>query len=40
MRGSQIQQSCSVTRRDVLATAMGGAACVLSTTLVRGDEKP
>ena len=40
MRASRIYQSSSLARRDVLAAALGGAACGLITPLVRGDEKP
>ena len=40
MRTFQVDQSSSLTRRDVLATALGGAACGLLATHVSGDEKP
>jgi hydroxypyruvate isomerase len=40
MQASHIHQSSSFTRRDVLAVALGGAACGLGTSLVHGDEKP
>src|SRR5512136_3361666 len=40
MRACQIDKSTSLTRRDTLAAVLGGAACGLSTTLVRGDDKP
>ncbi len=40
MRDPQIHESSFLTRRNVLAAALGGAAFGLSTALVRGDEKP
>jgi hydroxypyruvate isomerase len=40
MRGSQIHENSSMTRRHVLTAAVGGAACGLSTALVCGDDKP
>ena len=39
MRASQIHHSSSLTRRDALAVAVGGAFCGLGTALVRGDDQ-
>lgn len=39
IRDFQFHQNNSVTRRHLLAAAMGGASCGLCTTLVRSDEK-
>ena len=40
MRACPTRRSSSLTRRDILAAALGGAACGLSTALVRGDDTP
>jgi len=40
MRAFQIHESTSVTRRHVLSATLAGAACGLSTALVRGEETP
>ena len=40
MHASQIRKSHLFTRRNVLASALGGAACGLATALARGEEEP